>query len=202
MQKPEATRWVLATALMLSVIAVSTTLAFAQNEPSLDAGRKIRDGGAAHGAGYGSSSYRSSRSAGTYMQSASDGCQGLYQYSYTAPAIAPPVAKRESEDIGKNVEAAKKELGIVRKEAAANKAIIAKLDAIEKHLAAAMDHHKMMHEVCCKDQVDGEKSADCCSDMITELEKAQAEQRALMRLLNPPKPVAPPKPATADKADK
>ncbi len=113
--------------------------------------------------------------------------------------LPPPVAKRQSEDIGKSVAAATKELAIVRKEAEANEAILTKLDAIEKHLAVAMDHHKMMHEVCCKDHVEGEKSADCCSDMITELEKAQAEQRALMRLLNPPKPISPPKPATADK---
>ncbi len=190
MQMSQVTRSVRSTTLILSVIAVGTAMALAQNDSSLDAGRKIRDGGVAHGTGYGSRAYNYSRSAGQYMQSATDGCQGLYQYSYTAQPIAPPVAKRQSEDIGKSVAAATKELGVVRKEAEANKAILTKLDAIEKHLTAAMDHHKMMHEVCCKDHVEGEKSADCCSDMITELEKAQAEQRALMRLLSPPKPVA------------
>lgn len=199
MQMSQVTRWVRSTTLILSVIAVGTAITLAQNDSGLDAGRKIRDGGVAHGTGYGSRVYNYSRSAGQYMQSATDGCQGLYQYSYTTQPVAPPVAKRQSEDIGKSVAAATKELAIVRKEAEANEAILTKLDAIEKHLAVAMDHHKMMHEVCCKDHVEGEKSADCCSDMITELEKAQAEQRALMRLLNPPKPISPPKPATADK---
>lgn len=202
MHPTHASRWISSAALMLTLIAIGSAMAVAQNSDVRDAGSKIRDGGMSRGTGYGSSSYNASRSAGRYLQSATDGCQGLYQYSYTAQPIAAPVAKKESEDIGKNVEAAKKELSTVRKEAVVDKAVIAKLDAIEKHLIAAMNHHKMMHEECCKDQVEGEKTADCCSDLITELEKAQAEQRALMRLLNPPKPVMPPKAAAADKAKK
>ena len=38
-------------------------------------------------------------------------------------------------------------------------------------LAAAMAHHKKMHGGCCKeDNVDGEITAECCSDMLTEIE--------------------------------
>ena len=177
--------WILSFALAAAVLTVGISDATAQR----DAGAKMRGE-------FGTGPYSSTRSAGRYLQSANDGCQDLYQYTYTTPAVAPPVAKKASEDISKNVDAAKKDLGTVRKEATTDKAVLAKLDAIEKHLAAAMGHHKMMHEECCKDHVDGDKTADCCSDMITELEKAQAEHRALVRLLNPPKPV------TADKAKK
>lgn len=173
------TLWISTLALMLTGLVLADATAFAQR----DAGAKFRGE-------FGTDFWSSTRSAGRYLQSANDGCQDLYQYTNTTPAIVPSVAKKASEDISKNVDAAKKYLGAVRKEAAGDKAVVAKLDAIEKHLAAAMDHHKKMHEECCKDHVDAEKTADCCSDMITELEKAQAEHRALMRLLNPPKPVA------------
>lgn len=185
MKLSRPTLWINTFAVMLTGLILTSTSAFAQR----DAGAKIRGE-------FGTGAYSSTRSAGRYLQSANDGCQDLYQYTYTTPAVAPPVAKKASEDISKNVDAAKKDLGTVRKEAASDKAVLAKLDAIEKHLAAAMGHHKMMHEECCKDHVDAEKTADCCSDMITELEKAQAEHRALMRLLNPPKPV------TAEKTKK
>jgi hypothetical protein len=175
--------------LTLALAAAALTVGISEANAQRDAGAKMRGE-------FGTGAYSSTRSAGRYLQSANDGCQDLYQYTYTTPAVAPPVAKKASEDVSKNVDAAKKDLGAVRKEAAGDKAVQAKLDAIEKHLAAAMDHHKMMHEECCKDHVDADKTADCCSDMLTELEKAQAEHRALMRLLNPPKP------ATADKPKK
>lgn len=166
-------------AVMLTGLALSSTAAFAQR----DAGAKMRGE-------FGTGFWSSTRSAGRYLQSANEGCQDLYQYAQTAPKVAPAVAKPASEDIAKNVQAAKKDLGTVRKEATGDKAVLAKLDAIEKHLAAAMEHHKKMHEECCKDDANSETTAECCSDMLTEIEKAQAEHRALLRLLNPPKPAA------------
>lgn len=184
---------ILSFALAAAVLTVGISEATAQK----DAGFKIRGE-------FGTPTYQSTRSAGQYLQSANTGCQDLYQYVQTAPKVAPPVAKPASEDIAKNVGAAQKELGTVRKEATGDKAVLAKLDAIEKHLAAAMEHHKKMHGECCKeDNVDAETTAECCSDMLTEIEKAQAEHRALLRLLNPPK-AAPAKaaPAPAKKAAK
>ena len=168
--------WILSLALAGAALTVGISEANAQR----DAGAKMRGE-------FGTSTYQSTRSAGQYLQSANAGCNDLYQYAQTAPKVAPAVAKPASENIAKSVDGAKKDLGTVRKEATGDKAVLAKLDAIEKHLAAAMEHHKKMHEECCKDDADGEKTADCCSDMLTEIEKAQAEHRALLRLLNPPK---------------
>lgn len=153
-----------------------------------DAGWKIRGDYS-----YGSSGHQSAQSAGRYLQSARDCSQDFYQYSNTAPVVTPAIAKKDSQEIAKNAEAAKKDLESLRK-AAVDKLILVKLDAIEKHLSAAMNHHKMMHGECCKAEVDGQKTTECCNEMITEIEKAQAEHRALMRMIAPSKLVVANKP--------
>lgn len=107
MKLSRPTLWISTLAVMLTGLTLSSTVAFAQR----DAGAKIRGE-------FGTGAYGSTRSAGQYLQSANDGCQDLYQYTYTTPAVAPPVAKKASEDISKNVDAAKKDLGTVRKDAA------------------------------------------------------------------------------------
>jgi hypothetical protein len=58
---------------------------------------------------------------------------------------------------------------------------LAALKSIEKHLTTAADQHTKLHEECCKDSVDGDVCMKHCNQILLELDKAQAEQDALIR---------------------
>jgi hypothetical protein len=129
----------------------------------------------------------SAYSAGTRLYDARQYTQQLYDYTQCAPAsqLQPVVTKVESEHIGQTIQAAKQNLAIVKTEAekAGDKAILKKLESIDKHLVSAMEHHKKMHMECCKAEIDGGAAANCCDELMTELDKALAEHASLMRLL-------------------
>lgn len=126
---------------------------------------------------YGSSNQRTSRS----IRHARSYSRGIYEYSRDADKIDPAVAKSESEELGHNITKAQKELATSRAEAGNDVKTLAALKSIEQHLAAAAQHHQMLHEECCKSSVDGMVCMDCCNNILLELDKAQAEQDALIR---------------------
>lgn len=126
------------------------------------------------------SNQRASRS----MRHARDYSRDLYHYSRDAAKIEPEVAKSESEQLGKNIEAAQRDLNDARKKAGGDKETLAALEAIQKHLANAAATHKTLHAECCKDSVDGNVCTECCNEITKELEKAMAEHAALMRRLD------------------
>ena len=107
----------------------------------------------------------------------------IYRYSRDADRIEPSVAKSESEELGRNIAKAQKELPAARQEVGNDAAALAMLKSVEQHLAAAAEHHKMLHEECCKEAVDGSVCMKHCSAILLELDKAQAEQDALIRAL-------------------
>ena len=76
---------------------------------------------------------------------------------------------------------AQKEVAVARHEAGNDAAALAALKSVEQHLAAAAKHHQMLHEECCKDSVDGGICMRHCNQILLELDKAQAEQDALIR---------------------
>ena len=119
---------------------------------------------------------RSTRHARNYSR-------GIYRYSRDAERIEPSVAKSESEELGRNIAKAQKELPAARQEVGNDSAALATLKSVEQHLAAAAEHHKMLHEECCKETVDGSVCMKHCSAILLELDKAQAEQDALIRAL-------------------
>ncbi len=92
-----------------------------------------------------------------------------------------------TDEIGRNVAAARKELEVAKKAPAVAKDPEAakSFAAIDKHLAAAAEQHKTMMECCSKEEVDGEMLMKCCDDAIKHLEEAQAENRKLMQRLYP-----------------
>ncbi len=108
---------------------------------------------------------RASRS----MRHARDYSRDLYYYSRDAATIKPEVAKSESEQLGKNIEAAKKELATVRKQAGSDKDTLDALQVIEKHLASAAETHKTLHAECRKESVDVGVCANCCNQITKEL---------------------------------
>jgi len=120
---------------------------------------------------------RASRS----IQHARDYSRDMYRYSRDAEQVVPSVAKSESEELGRNISKAQKEVTAARQEVGKDAAALATLKSVEQHLAAAEKHHKMLHEECCKDSVDGSVCMKHCSQILLELDKAQAEQDSLIR---------------------
>ena len=123
------------------------------------------------------------RRASRHVRHARDYSRDIYRYSRDAVYISPIVAKAESEELGRNIAKAQKEVATFRQEAGNDVATIAALKSIDKHLASAVKQHKMLHEECCKPSVDGRVSMNCCSAIILDLDKAQAEHDALLRSL-------------------
>ena len=128
---------------------------------------------------YGSSTFRASRN----MSHARDYSRDLYYYTRDAQTIDPELVKSESTELGRNIDATKKELAKLRKEYAGEKEVLASLKVIEDHLANAAAQHKTLHAQCQMDTYDETAGMKCCSDITNELEKAIAEHAALMRKL-------------------
>lgn len=128
---------------------------------------------------YGSSTYRTSRN----MSYARDYSRDLYYYTCNAQSIDPELARSESTELGRNIDASKKELTTIRKEYAGDKEILASLNAIEEHLKNAAVQQKKLHAECQMDTVDVTAGMKCCIDITKELEKAMAEHTALMSKL-------------------
>jgi len=158
--------------LIAALCAVSTpSIAWAQR----DAGAKARG---EFGKGFWSNQ-RASRN----LRHARDYSRGFYLYSRDAGTIQPEVARSESTELGRNIDAAKKELAAVREEYAGDKEVLASLEVIEDHLAKAAAQHKTLHAECQQDTVDGTVGMECCNVITKELEKALAEHAALIRKL-------------------
>lgn len=128
---------------------------------------------------YGASTFRSSRN----MSHARDYSRDLYYYTRDAQTIDPELARSESTELGRNIDATKKELATIRKEYAGDKEVLASLKVIEDHLTNATAQHKTLHTECQMDTIDRTAGMKCCSDITKELEKAMAEHAALMRKL-------------------
>jgi len=126
---------------------------------------------------YGSSNQRTSRS----VRHARSYSRGIYKYSRDADRIDPAVAKSESEELGHNITKAQKDLAMARQEAGNDAKTLAALKTVDQHLTTAAEHHKMLHEECCKDEVEGSVCMEHCNQILLELDKAQAEQDALIR---------------------
>jgi len=126
---------------------------------------------------YGSSNQRTSRS----VRHARSYSRGIYEYSRGADRIDPAVAKSESEELGHNITKAQKDLAMARQEAGNDAKTLAALKTVDQHLTTAAEHHKMLHEECCKDEVEGSVCMEHCNQILLELDKAQAEQDALIR---------------------
>ncbi len=89
--------------------------------------------------------------------------------------------KAESEELGRNINKSQQELATTTNEVGNDPDAVAAVKSINEHLAAAAKHHKMLHEECGKEAVDGKACMTCCNTILQELDKAQLEHDALMR---------------------
>ncbi len=180
--------------LMMSVLAamlvIATTFAPSVATAQKSAGWKIQGD---------YSPFWSNQSAGRRLRHAADYSRGLNAYADNAKTIAPDAAKSEAAELGRNLEAAKKEFARIR-DAADDKEILATLDAIDQHLVKASEHYKQLHAEChgdCKpDQI-----MTCCGTITEELERAMTEHKKLLQTFAPQKP-SDRKPEPAKKSDK
>jgi len=109
-------------------------------------------------------------------------------YHYPAPVIQaqPSMPRNDAVIIGHALSGAQQNLAITKKELANDKDALARIDALEKHLQAAVEKHKLLHAECMKPTADGQMTASCCNDLIRDLDKAIAEHDALVRKISPP----------------
>ena len=105
-----------------------------------DAGAKAR--------GEHSVPFWSSRSSARRIYAAQDYSRDFQRYLAANPKPDPVVVKEVTTEIGNNLDEAKKHLAQLKRDFAANKEAITGIEALEKDLAAAFDHHKELCERC------------------------------------------------------
>lgn len=116
------------------------------------------------------------------IRHARDYSRSLYYYSRYARYVEPHVARSESSNLGQCITAARKEVASRVKTTKSTDAQVA-LKTIEKHLDSAAKAQKALHAECSKDSMNKMACAKHCNTITKELDKAQAEHRALIRAL-------------------
>lgn len=140
----------------------------AQNGASLDAGRKIRDGGVAHGVQM-------------YQRHAQDYSHMLYYHGQGTTPLNPGQAQQYVGGIKKNVELSGKALKSVQAAHPNDAQVKKSAEQIETHLAKVSQHCDMLDKECQKANADGVKICDCCVDIDQELKAAQEATGSLLK---------------------
>lgn len=125
-----------------------------------------------------------------HLEHASDYSYDLNAYVHQNTKPNPQVAKTMADELGRNLEAAKKHLASMRKANANNKAALASIDKIEKHLTDAFAQHEDAHACCIDENFDKAKVMACCQDLSKAIDAAIAEHHQLMQSLSKHKPAA------------
>jgi hypothetical protein len=147
-----------------------------------DAGSKAR--------GEHSVPFWSSRSSARRISTAQEYARDFQRYLAVNPKPDPAVVKEVTTQIGANLDEAKKHLAQLKKDFAANKDAVAGIEALEKQLATAFEHHQLLCECCEKEAFDKIKTMECCADLAKQLDKILTDHDELMLKLSP-KPAAP-----------
>lgn len=158
-------------AVSLSFISFPNA-AFAQK----DAGAKAR--------GESTVPFWDSRYSSRRIHHARDYARDFHGYIVENPKPDPVVAKEVTAEIGRNIEEAKKHLATMKKNFAADKDAVAAIDKLEKQLAVAVDHHKVLCDCCEQTAFDEMKTMECCNDLVKQLDKFIADHDELMRKLS------------------
>lgn len=127
--------------------------------------------------------YWGNQRAARSIQHARDYTSGLHDYTIRAERIAPAIAQSEAEGVTHNLQATQQNLAVVRETAPDDQAVRDSIGKVEQHLKKAAELHQTLHEQCHRQEIDREATAECCNDLIKELDLAIAEHGALMRQL-------------------
>jgi hypothetical protein len=129
-----------------------------------------------------SNKFFQAQSAGRSVRHARDYSQGYRSYGRQVPNVMPQYARQEEAGVGQNITTAQKQYTEMRR-ATTDTQVLASLDTIDKHLAEAVKAHKLMHEMCTMETIDGVSTMKCCDDIDAALEKAIAEHEKMMKRL-------------------
>lgn len=158
-----------ATAVLVAAAILSSSLAQAQGglvgEARLHPGSKTWN------------SQRASRS----LQHGREYARDFHRFSRDARYFAPTVARSEAQFLGQVIQRAQVASVATAAELGSDPTMKAACDRLQGHLAAASEHLAVLDEECCKNPVDGTACAACCSRVLLELDKAQAEHDAILR---------------------
>jgi len=146
--------------------------AFAQPGPIRDAGSKIRG-----------DAYWPGRAAARHFESARHYAEDVQTYLAKAPQPEPSVVKDIKTELGHYLDEGKKHLVTMKKDFASDKETVSAIEAIEKELAAAIDHNKAMIECCEREKFEKIAAMDCCTDLVKQLDKVHKDHVALMQKL-------------------
>jgi hypothetical protein len=174
---------------MLLALSLFSTIVFAQNNPSLDAGRKI------------SGDDQQGHNTQMYQRHAQDRAQTIYYYSQSQQPIPKAEAQELVTGIRKDLAASDKALAKLKADHAKEPEVVKLISSIEKHHAKAHEVCGTAEEHCLKEHGDHVVIGDCCSEMWHEIDAARAETTKLMKMLKieklePPKKVPPKKEAS------
>ncbi|HJT30802.1 MAG TPA: hypothetical protein VJ783_01960 [Pirellulales bacterium] len=123
-------------------------------------------------------------SASAYQSSAREHARVLNYYGQNYKAVPKEITQQHTDEIKRNVAAAKKELAKLKPEAAKDKKLQKPLAAIEEHLAKCDEYCQMLTDEAGKgDGSDSEMICDCCQKIESELEAAEAENTKLKEQL-------------------
>lgn len=121
------------------------------------------------------------------MQHAADYSRDLHAYVHPPGKPAAAAVKGVVDELGRNLEAAKKHLADMKKDYADDKATTAAIEKLGKRLDNAFALHKEAH-ACCIENFDEAKALKCCGDLTKELDGIIADHNHLMKSLAPKKP--------------
>lgn len=130
------------------------------------------------------------QSGGRSVRHARDYSRGYQSYARHAPTITPQIARQEAAGVGQNIAAAQTQFGEMRK-TTTDAAALASLTLIDQQLVAAAKAHKLMHEMCKMETIDGAAMMQCCKDVDAALAKALAEHEKMMKPFEVEEPAAP-----------
>lgn len=112
-------------------------------------------------------------SASVYHRSAMEHARVLNYYGKNYKAVPKEITQQHTEEIKRNVVAAKKELAKLKPEAVKDKKLQKSLAAMEAHLARCDEYCQMLTDEASGS--DSEAICDCCEKIETELKAAEAE---------------------------
>lgn len=154
--------------MMVVAAALVLTAAVPASAQIRDAGSKIRG-----------DAYREG-SAQSYSRAAYGHAEALNDYSRSYSYIPTDTAKEHTEEVKRNVTAAKKELTKLGPAAKNDKTVAKHVDTLNAHYDKVLEHCKTMEGECAKDdKADSAKVGDCCKSMTDSLKSADAEQKKL-----------------------
>jgi hypothetical protein len=123
------------------------------------------------------------QTARTYQRHAINHAQTLRNYGQSNVTVPVETAKEHATEIRRNLNATQKELAKLAPEVKNDKVARELLTQIRSHHSKAAAACDMLDAVCAKASPEGVAIANCCTDMVTELQAADRLHDQLMQHL-------------------